>query len=143
MSLIAGLLAVVVLWGYSRPYAAMTVRVLAAILKLAAVLLLAFCLLEPMRSGTRPRPQANILPILVDNSRSMQLKTDVGDESRRVQVARMVDEGADWRRRLAQAFDVRSYLFDSRLESVDDLSSFEADGYASSLAGSLTALSDR
>ena len=141
--LIAGLLAIVVLWGYSRPYAAATVRILAAILKLVAVLLLAFCLLEPMRSGTRPRPQANILPILVDNSRSMQLKTDVGDESRRVQVARMVDEGADWRRRLAQAFDVRSYLFDSRLESVDDLSAFEADGYASSLAGSLTALSDR
>ena len=142
-SLIAGFLAVVVLWGYTRPYAGASVRVCAAILKLAAVLLLAFCLLEPMRRGTRPRPQANILPILVDNSRSMKLKTGVGDDSRRTQVARMVDEDTEWRRRLAQAFDVRSYLFDSRLESVDDLSRFEADGFASSLAGSLQSLRDR
>ena len=48
-----------------------------------------------MRSGTRPRPQANILPLLVDNSRSMLLKTDVGEESRREQVTRMVDEDTD------------------------------------------------
>ena len=142
-SLIAGALAVVVLWGYTRPYASSSVRVFAAVLKLVAILLLAFCLLEPMRSGTRPRPQANILPLLVDNSRSMLLKTDVGEESRREQVARMVDEDTDWRRRLGQAFDVRSYLFDSRLESVDQLSDFEADGYASSLAGSLQSLDER
>ena len=140
-SLIAGALALVVLWGYSRPYASSSVRVWAAILKLAAIVLLALCLLEPMRSGTRPRPQANILPLLVDNSRSMLLKTDAEGESRQTQVARMVDEDSDWRRRLAQAFDVRSYLFDSRLESVDELSVFEADGYASSLADSLQSLS--
>lgn len=142
-SLIAGGLAVVVLWGYTRPYASSSVRVFAATLKLVAILLLAFCLLEPMRSGTRPRPQANILPLLVDNSRSMLLKTDAGEESRRAQVTRMVAEDTDWRRRLAQAFDVRSYLFDSRLEGVDQLSGFEADGYASSLAGSLQSLNER
>ena len=142
-SLIAGALAVVVLWGYTRPYASSGVRVFAAILKLVAVVLLAFCLLEPMRSGTRPRPQANIFPLLVDNSRSMLLKTDEGQESRRGQVSRMVNEDTDWRRRLAQAFDVRSYLFDSRLESVEQLSGFKADGYASSLAGSLESLNER
>jgi len=142
-SLIAGALAVVVVWAYTRPYASSSIRVLAAILKLVAILLLAFCLLEPMRSGTRPRPQANILPLLVDNSRSMLLKTDVREESRRAQVSRMVNEDTDWRRRLAQAFDVRSYLFDSRLESVDQLSAFAADGYASSLAGSLQSLDER
>lgn len=142
-SLIAGALAVVVLWAYTRPYASSSVRVFAAILKLLAIVLLAFCLLEPMRSGTRPRPQANILPLLVDNSRSMLLRTDVDQESRRGQVARMVKEDTDWRRRLGQAFDVRSYLFDSRLESVDELSSFKADGYASSIAGSLESLNQR
>ncbi len=142
-ALIAGALALLVLWGYTRPHAASSVRIWAATLKLVAILLLAVCLLEPMRSGTRPRPQANILPLLVDNSRSMLLKTDVGEESRRAQVIRLVDEDSDWRRRLAQAFDVRSYLFDSRLESVDQLSSFDADGYASSLAGSLQSLSER
>ena len=142
-SLIAGALAVVVLWAYTRPYASSSVRVFAAILKLLAIVLLAFCLLEPMRSGTRPRPQANILPLLVDNSRSMLLRTDVDQESRRGQVARMVKEDTDWRRRLGQAFDVRSYLFDSRLESVDELSGFKADGYASSIAGSLESLNER
>ena len=73
----------------------------------------------------------------------MLLRTDVDQESRRGQVARMVKEDTDWRRRLGQAFDVRSYLFDSRLESVDELSGFKADGYASSIAGSLESLNER
>ena len=58
------------------------IRFLAAMLKLAAIALIAFCLLEPMRSGTRPRPQANVLPILVDNSQSMQLKSSTAKQSR-------------------------------------------------------------
>ena len=141
--LIASALAVIVLWGYLRPYAGGGVRLAAAGFKLAAIVLLTLCLLEPMRRGTRPRPQANILPILVDNSQSMRLKTAVGDETRREQIARMVDTDAAWRLRVGGAFDVRTYAFDARLESVDDLGDLQADGYASSLAGSLRALSDR
>ena len=72
---ITAVLACIVIWNYARPDADGGIRFLAALLKLAAIALIAFCLLEPMRSGTRPRPQANVLPILVDNSQSMQLKS--------------------------------------------------------------------
>jgi len=142
-ALIAAAFTVIVLWGYTRPYTKGGVRLAAAALKLAAIILLVVCLLEPMRSGTRPRPHANILPILVDNSQSMQLKIAAGDETRWEQVTRMVDESAAWRVRVGQAFDVRPYVFDARLESVDDFGDLQADGYASSLSGSLRALSDR
>ena len=73
----------------------------------------------------------------------MKLKLDSEGQSRQTQVARLVDEDTDWRRRLAREFDVRSYLFDSRLESVDGLQDFPADGFASSLAGGLNGLSER
>lgn len=140
---IGAILACLVVWNYARPDAEGGVRVVAALLKLAAVALLAFCLIEPMRSGTRPRPQANVLPILVDNSQSMQLKSAAAKMSRSQQVAKIVDPDAAWRVRLAQDFDVREYAFDARLESVDDLSGLDAGGYASSLAGSLQSLSER
>ncbi len=62
----------------------------ARLLKLLAIALLAICLLEPMRSGTRPRPQANVLPILVDNSQSMRLKTASQSQSRHDRVVALV-----------------------------------------------------
>jgi uncharacterized membrane protein len=143
VAVIASLLAALVLWGYLRPEASGPIRFLAAALKLLAIALLAVCVLEPMRSGTRPRPQANVLPILVDNSQSMQLKLSSDQQSRYRSVAAQLAEDASWRVRIAQAFDVRQYAFDARLESVDDLTTLAADGYLSSLATSLQSLADR
>ncbi len=140
---IAFVLAGLVLWSYLQPEAAGPIRLSAAALKLMAIGLLAFCLLEPMQSGTRPRPQANVLPILVDNSQSMRLKASADDQSRQQKVAALLDDDLSWRVRLAQAFDVRQYAFDARLESVDDLTALPSDGYVSSLAGSLRSLAER
>ncbi len=139
----AAIMALLVLVSYARPDTTVAVRGAAAMLKLAAVVLIAICLLEPMRSGTRPRPQANVLPILVDNSQSMRLKPSEGAASRIEQVAEQLRIDAPWRVRLAQAFDVRQYAFDARLESVDDLTALPADGYVSSMASSLKSLSER
>ena len=124
---ITAVLACLVIWNYARPDAEGGIRFLAAIFKLAAIALIAFCLLEPMRSGTRPRPQANVLPILVDNSQSMQLKSATAKQSRNQQVADLIEEDTSWRVRLAQDFDVRKYAFDARLESVDDLTQLQGD----------------
>ncbi len=140
---IALFLAALVLWSYLRPDASGPIRTAAALLKLLAIALLAICLLEPMRSGTRPRPQANVLPILVDNSQSMRLKTTSASQSRHDRVLELSSQESSWRVRLAQAFDVRTYAFDARLESVDGFSGLEADGYVSSLTGSLRSLADR
>ena len=100
-------LAGLVLWSYLQPETSEPIRLAAGTLKLLAVVLLAICLLEPMRSGTRPRPQANVLPILVDNSQSMRLKASSDDQSRHQKVAALVEDESAWRIRLAQAFDVR------------------------------------
>ena len=140
---IAVVMAILVVWNYSQKGIVAPVRLLAMILKLAAIGLIAVCLLEPMRSGTRPRPKANMMPILVDNSQSMQLKSVNADKSRGQQVAALMDEDSSWRIRLAQAFDVRPYLFDARLESIETFDELPMDGYVSSLKTSLTAVSER
>ncbi len=142
-AIIAAVLAVLVVWNYSHRGPVIPIRFLAGLLKIVAIVLLAICLLEPLRSGTRPRPQANVLPILVDNSQSMRLKTISDDQSRGRMIAELLKEQSDWRVRLAQAFDVRTYAFDARLESVNDFESLEMDGYVSSLAGSLQSLGER
>ena len=140
---IAVVLSAFVLWNYSQRGIVAPVRVIATLLKLAAIVLIAICLLEPLRSGTRPRHKANVMPILVDNSQSMQLKSVNSDTSRGQNVAALMDKESSWRIRLAQAFDVRTYLFDSRLESVESVADLPIDGYVSSLKTSLTSLADR
>lgn len=134
---------VLLIWNYATSGTVFSVRMLAGLLKAVAIALLAVCLLQPMRSGTRPRPRANILPILVDNSQSMQLKTVSGQQTRGQKVRGLVDADNDWRVRLAQAFDVRDYAFAARLERIDTTEELFMDGYVSSLAGSLQSLSER
>ena len=80
----------------------------AALFKVAAVGLLLLCLLEPLISGVRPRSGANLLAILVDNSRSMRIA------GRGIPAAEELPDwfgpdDAGWRARLAQDFDVRVY----------------------------------
>ena len=136
-------MAVLVIWNYSQRGIVTPVRVFATFLKLAAIVLLAICLLQPMRSGTRPRPRANLLPILVDNSQSMQTKATDQADSRGTKMIALMSEETPWRIRLAQSFDVRTYAFDARLEDLDAIESLSLDGNVSSLAGSLTSLSKR
>ena len=136
-------LAGLVIWNYWHRGVVFPVRMLAALLKVLAIVLIAICLLEPLRTGTRARPQANVLPILVDNSQSMRLKSDAAKQSRGEAMIDLLREDKDWRVRLAQAFDVRTYAFDARLENVEDFQSLELDGYVSSMAGGLQGLSER
>lgn len=152
-AVILGVLVCLVIWNYGQRGTVVGVRVLAGTLKLIAISLLAVCLLQPLRSGTRPRPRANVLPILVDNSQSMRLKpiatnSLMGDftntiPTRGERVSGLLVDDSPWRTRLAQTFDVRTYAFDSRLESVDELATLPMDGDASSLFGSLQGLKDR
>lgn len=140
---IAVCLSALVIWNYAQRGTFGPARLLATLLKLCAIGLLAICLLQPMRSGTRPRPQANVLPILVDNSQSMELKTTSGTQSRGQKVLALVQADSAWRVRLAQDFDVRTYAFDARLERVESTDQLPMDGYVSSMAGSLQSLAER
>ncbi len=130
-------------WNYSQRGIVTPVRIFATLLKIAAIALIAICLLQPMRSGTRPRPRANLLPILVDNSQSMQLKGMNQSDSRGSNMISLMREDSPWRIRLAQSFDARTYAFDARLEDLDTIDSLSLDGSVSLLTGSLTSLSKR
>ncbi len=132
-----------VIWNYAARGTSGPVGVVASLLKIVAIVLIAICLLEPLRSGTRPRPQANIVSILADNSQSMQLKSISDDRSRGRTVMDRLDKESPWRVRLAQAFDVRTYSFDARLENVEDFQSLPLNGYVSSLTASLRSLQER
>jgi len=59
---------------------------LAAGLKLVAGLVLLACLLEPLLSGTRATPGANVFLILADNSQSLVLRDRSATQSRGEQV---------------------------------------------------------
>ena len=65
---------VLVIWSYARAGAQPGIRATSGLLKIVAIIALSVCLLEPLISGTRPRPGANVMAIVVDNSQSMQIE---------------------------------------------------------------------
>lgn len=130
-------------WSYLFRNEMTGIRWLAMALKIAAVAALAFCLLEPLRRVERPRPGANVMAVLVDNSRSMEIKSNASAVSRSEFLAPKLQTETAWQSRLAQDFDVRRYAFDDRLRSVDDLAALDFQGSSSSLAAALTTLQQR
>ncbi|WP_168564935.1 glutamine amidotransferase [Crateriforma spongiae] len=141
--LLLGIIALLVVINYWRMRAAWWVKCLGVLLKLTALVLLAACIVQPMVQARRPRPQANLLPILVDDSRSMQLKADRGDRTRGESVQRWLDRESGWMVRVAQDFDVRPYRFAARLDQMADPADLTFDGGASTLRTSLVQLQQR
>ena len=115
-----------------------------AALKALGVAALAFCLLEPLWSGPRARPGANLFAIVADNSRGLQV-TDRGEPRSRGESLRawLGAEGADWQSRLEEHFELRRFLFDSRFHAARDFRELTFDGRASALGGALRGLAER
>src|SRR6478609_10889949 len=109
---LAVVLLLLLAWGYARTRFAGGARIVAALLKVVAVLLLAACLLEPLFSGQRARPGANQFLILADNSRSMTLRDPGAKQSRGEEMKALAPRDAAWLNHLAQDFDLREYAFD-------------------------------
>lgn len=135
---VLGLAALV--WSYWRSHGPVGLRLIAGLLKSAALLALAVCLIEPLFSGTRPRPKSNLFLVLADNSRSLQIHDPGRRATRGQELQRLLASKSAWLTRLEQDFDVRNYAFDSRLEPLRDFKQLTFDGDASALAGSLTTL---
>lgn len=138
-----GLGLVALLWSYVRSHGPIGLRLVAGLLKTAALLALGICLIEPLFSGTRPRPKSNLFLILADNSRSLQIHDPGHSKTRGQELQQHLANESAWLTRLEQDFDVRHYAFDSRLEPVHDFQQLKFDGDATALAGSLPLLLER
>src|SRR5438309_10474618 len=101
-------------------------------LKTLGLAALAFCLLEPLWSGQRARPGANLFAIVADNSQGLQIK-DRGAIRSRAELLRdlLNPQRAPWLGALEQNFELRRHFFDARLQSTKDFSELTFDGRAS------------
>ncbi len=68
---------------------------------------------------------------------------DDAQQSRGDWVRDRLHQGSSWQTRLGQDFDVRNYVFDSHLRSIEDFDNLAFDGTGSALGTSLSALSKR
>src|SRR6266478_1609228 len=130
-------------WSY-RAAPAGAARWVCLFLKVLGLVALALCLLEPLWSGQRARPGANLFAIVADNSQGLQIK-DRGQTHTRGQFLRdlLNPQRAAWQATLEENFDVRRYFFDARLQTAKDFNELAFDGRASAIGSSLRTLADR
>ncbi|QEL19652.1 glutamine amidotransferase [Limnoglobus roseus] len=139
-----GLAALFVIWSYSRSRGPRAVVFACAVLKIVAVTALGLCLLEPLLTGSRPQPGANVFVVLADTSRSLQIRGgDSGGPSRADWARSLLENNPAWRTRLGQDFDVRNFVFDTHLRGVDGFDGLTFDGNATSLHTALAAVAKR
>lgn len=134
---------IALLWSYLRSSAPLGTRLAALFLKGVGLLLLAACLVEPLYTGERPRPGANLMIVAADNSRSMQLAAGKGAPPRGDVAKERLAPTAPWLARLGQDFDVRKYAFDSTLRPINGPEDLRLDGSSSSLADALRSIAQR
>jgi hypothetical protein len=129
--------AAVVTYGRAGGKASAGERTLLATLRLAALGVLVFALLQPTLVLSSVVPQRNFVGILLDDSRSMNLPAGDGAPRRDWVEANFGAEGGDLVEALGERFALRFFRFSSesgRIESADELG-FE--GTATNLAAAL------
>jgi uncharacterized membrane protein len=127
-----------VIWSWRRSPAQGWVAGACVLLKLAGILSLALCLLDPLWVGERARPGANVFGIIADNSQSLKMKDALETRSRGEILREQLTGGAKgWRSTLDENFQVRRYTFDARLQNTRDFSELNFEGRASALGSSL------
>ena len=119
------------------------VRAAAGLLKAIGFAALAVSLLEPLLTGSKPKRGANAFAILADNSQSLQIR-NASDTGTNGDWMRSVLAGkSEWKTRLGQDYDVRSYAFDTHLRAVEGFDGLTFDGTGSAIVSSLDALAKR
>ena len=141
---LVGAALVLVFWSYRGTPAPSVLRTTCSVLKLLGILLLGLCLLEPLWSGQRAKPGANVFVILADNSQGMQIR-DRGETKSRGDVLRenLGGKPDDWTAKLEAGFQVRRYIFDSRVQPTKDFSELNFDGRATALDAALRQVTER
>ena len=139
---ILGLALVLLLWAY-RSSPSRLVRWVCPSLKALGITALLACLLEPLWSGQRARPGANLFAIVADNSQSLQIKDRDAARTRGEQLLSLLKpQDSRWAASLEDSFEVRRYFFDARLQPAKDFSELNFDGRASAIGSALRNLSE-
>src|SRR5438309_5502913 len=113
-------------------------------LKTLGLAALAFCLLEPLWTGQRARPGANLFAIVADNSQGLEIRDRGENRSRGEWLRDLLDpQHASWQGTLEENFDVRRYVFDARLQTIKDFSELTFAGRSSALGTALRTLHER
>lgn len=132
------------LWSYRRAVQAGSVPRLAFALKLLGVLALALCLMEPLWSGRRAKAGANLFAVVADNSGGMNIHDRDSTQSRGEILQDVLNTGqANWLAAISENFQLRPYLFDSRLRRTTDFSDLAFDGKATAVGTTLRTLAER
>ncbi|MFO1003834.1 MAG: glutamine amidotransferase [Planctomycetaceae bacterium] len=126
----------------------LTVMPLGPVLRIVGWLLLAVCLMNPLWSSSRPRSGANVVAVLVDNSRSHLVQANSTDVTRADLFAEALKNGeksdpVGWLNRLEQDFELRRYTVADRLQQVPHFDPIEFNGNASSLNTALLQIKQR
>lgn len=115
-------------------------RLLGVSARMFGIALLLFCLLEPIASLKRPKPQANTVAILVDNSRSLAALAAAGGSATMSNempandpLREALGDDADWLLDLSKDFRVRKYLFDQTVMPVETLADRTGSGTSTAL----------
>jgi uncharacterized membrane protein len=137
-------LAAALVWAGHRSSVERRIRLGCGFLKLAGVLTLALCLLEPMQIGQRARPGANVFALMVDDSQSLRVK-DTGQAASRGGVLRrqLTNDEGGWQAAMEENFQVRRYMFDAHLQDVRDFSELKFEGNATALEHALQTATER
>jgi len=150
-------------WSYRRSAEIGAAHKTAFLLRLLGVLVLVLCLMEPLWSARRARSGANLFVVVADNSSGMNIRDHGLTQSRGeiLQAALKVNQGEaldrlkpafrhyrraampDWLETLADNFQVRQYVFDSRLRRTTDFSELIFDGKASAIGLTLRTIAER
>ncbi|MDA1053986.1 MAG: glutamine amidotransferase [Planctomycetota bacterium] len=132
-----------VVWSYWRASIKLSPKLVAGFFKIAAIVALAVCLLEPLFSGMRPRPGANLFVLIADDSRGLRIRDAHDHATRGEELKRQLSSDSAWQTRLATDFDLRRYAFDRRVHPVDDFDSLSFEGSGSVIFSSLSHVAKR
>ena len=133
----------VLIWAYARCRTSGGMKASLMVMKLAALCLLAICLLEPMQQTRRPEKGANLMVVMADDSQSLQIKDQGQSQTRETILKQRLNDDSNWLASLAEDFDVRRYQFDRRLRPVANFTDYRADQRGSDVLGNLELVTQR
>ncbi|HSB11308.1 MAG TPA: VWA domain-containing protein [Blastocatellia bacterium] len=111
-------------------------RIALIALRCALVLIILFCVMRPVIVVPSVVPQASYVPVLMDNSASMQLP-DEGSHTRLESVKQLMSANSQFYSALSDKFKLRAYKFSTQAERVQNASELSGSGEETNLAGAL------